>query len=733
MFKSIFKKRFFFLIFWLVGSGLCLWQLPSLEIDSSIVHTKPVDAESQKVFLRFQENFADSSDRLLIALVAESSIWEDHFWQRVKRTSNQLEELPQISSVQSPLDWKKPIKTPTGLFPIPIIRLSDSTTFASDSVEVAKYSDWTHSLIGKKHQSVALRLGIRPRDSEGVLKKINGILEREWAGKHYLIGKIAWEKAFEKQLEEELSFFFGLAILLMVVLLTFFYRNLWGVLLPLLIVASAIIWTLGLLQVSGYAINALTVLLPTILLVVGISDSVHFMTHYMRHLADGKAANEALQFTSREIGRALLLTSLTTATGFLSLLVAPLPELQQFGLFTALGVMLAFGWTVLLMPLFLSIVPVRFFYKGMGLQESLDGVIKIMLKHVSNYKNIYLIALLIFGVWCSVGSAKLQHDRYLLDDLSKHHTVRKEAAFFSENFGGIRKAEVWLQIENPYSWQAYKQLALIDSVLKQEAVGIHTLSALSAVRLANDAYHHQYAFPDKGDWRQIRAQLPRMLNSMRTKGLKLQDKSGLRLQMRLPDIGAAQFYQLKQRLFTFSDQKAIAIAVTGKDVLADQSSEEITKQLIWGLVLAIVVIALAAGIFLRSLKLMLLSIVPNVLPLLGAAALMGWMQIPLSGPTAMIFSISLGIAVDDTIHFLSKYQYELKSGKSTKVSLYRTLLQTGKAITLTSLFLGAGFAILMFSGFQGTVYMGMLVSFTIFFALLLDLFLLPYLLKLFNK
>ena len=201
-------------------------------------------------------------------------------------------------------------------------------------------------------------------------------------------------------------------------LLAFFYRTIWGVLLPMLVVATAILWTMGILQVLGFSLNALTVLLPTILLVVGVSDSVHFLTHYFRHLEGGLTKKESLRNTRKEIGRTLLLTSVTTAFGFLSLLVAPLPALKQFGTFTALGVMLAFGWTILLLPVLLSWLSIKTFQSGISTQERVAELLRKVLLHTEQFRPWYGTLLVIFILFGGIGLTKAGHDRFILDDLA---------------------------------------------------------------------------------------------------------------------------------------------------------------------------------------------------------------------------------------------------------------------------------------------------------------------------
>jgi predicted RND superfamily exporter protein len=203
------------------------------------------------------------------------------------------------------------------------------------------------------------------------------------------------------------------------------------------------------------------------------------------------------------------------------------------------------------------------------------------------------------------------------------------------------------------------------------------------------------------------------------------------------DIGMLQVQELNKKLFAFIDEEVntdlVDFKLTGTAHLLDRNMSQLSRSLFWGLGLAIVIVAILMGFLFRSIKMVLIAMVPNVLPLVMLGAILGFAGVELKVSTALVFTISFGIAVDDTIHFMSKLKIELNKGRSLMMALRRTFLSTGRAIVLTTLILTAGFLMLMFSDFLGTFYIGLLISCTLVFALISDLFFLPVLLIFFYK
>jgi hypothetical protein len=503
---------------------------------------------------------------------------------------------------------------------------------------------------------------------------------------------------------------------------------------------------IGSMGLFNEPINILLVLLPSILFVVGMSDVIHLVSKYIDNLRDGMPKNDAVINAVKEIGLATLLTSLTTAIGFISLIVIPVKPIQSFAIYVSLAVVITFIITILTLPalFILSKAPVvAEKYKNPIWHRVLAKTFKWTLR---NRKTIPLAFLLVFGV-SLFGVTKLESNNFLMDELKDDNPVKMSFNYMDDNYGGIRPFELMIELKNPEQNQFWDKEVLKDFERVQDYLeneyGVQRITSLITIlKTANRSFksglHSNYKLPEnKGDIARFKKQLERLENGQILRLVVDSTQHFARITGTIPDWGNKKVTAKNQELEHFLNNELKSqyfdVKLTGTAHLLDLNLKTLSNNMMQGLILASVIIAVLMALLYRSFTMTIISLIPNIIPLVVVAGMMGYMGINLKISTAITFTISFGIAVDDTIHFLSKLKLELSKGKSLLRALRTTYITTGKAIILTSLVLLAGFFMLILSDFEGTFAMGALVSLSLFIALLADLMLLPLLLLAFYR
>lgn len=366
------------------------------------------------------------------------------------------------------------------------------------------------------------------------------------------------------------------------------------------------------------------------------------------------------------------------------------------------------------------------------------GLRASLLWTLANRKSV-IIGFVVVSVLSLIGISQLQINGYLLDNLPRDHELVEEFNFFDQQFGGSKPLEISLEsgekVENLLDLVVLEQISKLEIFLEDKFSSGAIISPLTLVKNINKALNggnfNAFRLPSQGQMLRILPNVDMALDRADIKLLSEDRKSG-RLSSRTSDEGSLKSSVLKKDLEDFLDAEInsdlLKVKLTGTSILIDKSHETITYQMAKGLGIAFVLVGLVIGFLFRSWRISLLVLLPNIIPLLWMCGVMWLLGIELKLTTAIVFTVAFGIAVDDSIHFMTKLQSELKKGKSLLYAIKRTYLETGKAIILTTLILVSGFSVLIFSDFGVTYLAGLLISMALVFALLSDLLLLPILL-----
>ncbi len=536
-----------------------------------------------------------------------------------------------------------------------------------------------------------------------------------------------------------------LAALFISILLALVYRTLPGVLIPGSMIVIGLIWTVGLMALTGSEINIVSTVLPTLILVIGVAVAIHIMTQYYQTIEVGMSRRKIIVRTLSLVGIACFLTALTTAIGFGSLAISSVNMVREFGIYAAAGAIFAFIISVTGVPVSLSLCKIP---SGKVKRKFERGLINKILVFLGYYttKHPWLVMMIgsIIIVLSMIGILRIKAEIRLFEDIKEHTYLYKGNVFMEENLYGVVPIEILLTAENMDAFKEPQVLGALrriqEKALQLPDVG-RALSMVDLLMKMNSALHGDdvayYRVPQS---KELAAQLILLYEMSGEREIfTLVDESfrNARISLLINDIGSTKGDELVDGLNIIINQElagieGISYAITGSSVLAWHILLNMVKDLIKSLILAIFLICILMTIVFRSPKIGFISMIPNLIPIAIAMGIMGYAGIALKPSTSVIFCVALGLAVDDTIHFLSRFREEFGRLGDHELAIKETMMTTGRAIMLTSVILIGGFILLLFSEFDATSIFGALSMVVMASALVGDLFLTPACLILFK-
>lgn len=726
--------------------------VPSVGFDYDFEKFFPIDDEETSYFFAHREKFESDNDFLLIAIQNKKGIFQKDFLKKVDDLTVQLEEeVPHVKFVTSITKQKEQIIFPGGggSASRPYIDFED-LDLKRDSLRIYRSKELINVLVAEDAGSLCLFLRhddyISKKKSDEVLASVDEIVDSYKFEKVRIAGRVIGQNYYINKMTFELTMFVGLSGFLIVFFLLIAFRSAWGIILPLIVIGASLIWLVGFMGVFDEPINIVLTTLPSIMFVVSMSDVIHLVSRYLDALRTGIGKYEAIILSIKEVGFATFLTSFTTAVGFFTLYFVKVEPIQKFGVVVGFGVMIAFILTFISLPFLFYLTPAP---KYIRKQEEghfwSDRLKKWFVFLIRNQKKVVL-SFLLMSIICGVGILLIKTDNFLMDDLKNSEEIKQDFNYLDDHYGGVRPFELTVTL-NDTTLTFWDPLVMhdIEKVEKylEKDFGVTLKSSLNEMmKVLNRSSHagnpDYYKLPEstskiKNIRRMIRiAGGGKLYNSV-------VDSTGTisRINGTIPDWGNVKVSGKNKRLLEFIEKAglnpALEFRITGTAHLVDKNMRYLSTSLVSGLGVSMLIVALIMGLVYRSFTMMIISMIPNVFPLIVIGGIMGYTGIELKTSTSIIFTIAFGIAVDDTIHLLGKFKFELMKGKSVLYAMKRAYLTTGKAMILTTLILCSGFLLLVFSTFMGTFNMGVLLSITLFVALIADLTLLPVLILMFYR
>lgn len=537
-------------------------------------------------------------------------------------------------------------------------------------------------------------------------------------------------------LNSEIVMYIAISSFLIIFLLWYLYRSIWGVLFPMIIVWTTLLFTVAIIHLTGGYLEIMSSTIAPILLCVGVADAIHMISKFDDARENGLDKRKSIIQMLQTLGSATFLTSITTAIGFATLLSSTVVPMQKFGAYTALGVLIAYVVTIFFLPVALiKSKKGRVFNEKsssfyLGLNSTLNKISSLNRHH---YPKVLIAGVVITLIFIA-GIRTVDVNGKIFDDVNEDTELMQDSRFFEDNLAPQFPMEFLINTGEPEKVLTKEFLQRIDQ-FEEYLLEFDEFHRTVSLNTLVKEVHHVFE-DDKNNGKtlpntdQSIAQYVFLLeinNAEELTRLVDFDYQTARVTAFTEDTGSKRINEIRAEITEYLDKnfQDESVTVTGTTILSADLTDKIVYSLAWSIILAVIAISLIMTLLFKNVKMVIISLVPNIIPLLIVAGIMGFLNIDIKPSTAVIFTIALGIAVDDSIHYLARFRMEYLQSGNMESALYTTTIRTGRAIVITSLILIAGFGTLISSAFTSTAMMGVLVCSTIFSALIADLFILP--------
>lgn len=723
---------------------LSIYLVLNIQFSFSFEDFFPNDDPDLAFYQEFIEDFETDINFLLVAVERKEGVFEKTFLTRFNDFTLKAQELPFVKSAQSLTQVSYPVKTPFGLSTIPAIHLDQPHRYSKDSLRILEDDRFKGNLISEDATSLVVAIktqdSVYLEESEILMTSLEKLVQTYNFENHYILGPAYFQKEMVAMQKREVLFSALISAFLVSLVMFWIFRKPWGIFISLISIGLGLLFFLAALSALGRPLNAMAALYPVLMIIVGTSDVIHIMSKYIDELKKGHRKRKAIEIAIREIGLATLLTSVTTAIGFATLLTSRIGPIRDFGLNAALGVMIAYTTVIFFTTSLLSIFEKEQlikFGRGEAFWDKLMRKTYALGLNQSRKVVWIILGTIIISFW---GISLVTTNYQIASNLPKGEKITEDFNYFEKKFAGFRPFEIAVFSNSGKAIETFEsinEIAKLESRL-EEIPGIEGVNSITTLyksvhQMMNQNKKEFYTLPASQETFEKYKKLTKRIPASSKNVLLSKDGNKARITAKAKDMGADQLglqeAELTDWINTNIDTSKLSFQQTGMGLIMDKNAQYIRTNLLQGLGLAIFVISLLMVVLFRDWRMIIISIIPNVLPLIMAGALIGFLGIELEAGVAIVFAIVFGIAVDDTIHFLSKFKLLRDRGNSVEDSLLITFTETGKAVCLTSLILFFGFLVMLFSIHPPSVTIGLLISLTLVTALLSDLFLLPVLIR----
>jgi predicted RND superfamily exporter protein len=541
---------------------------------------------------------------------------------------------------------------------------------------------------------------------------------------------------------DEIEVFIIAAVLITSFIFFFFFRSYRATFISMFVVIIGVMWTFGILGFLEYEITVLTALIPPLIIVIGVPNCIFLINKYQHEVNKHGNKAKSLQRVITKVGNATLMTNTTTASGFATFIITQSKLLTEFGTVASLSIMAIFILCLLIIPIIYSYMPKPKERHLEHLNKRWINSLGDWIEQTVKQKNITIYTLsLIFLVTSIIGIYQIKTSGSLLEDMPKKANFYKDIEFYDEEFSGVLPLEILINTKRKkgvLKRSTLKKMNALEEVINEIPELSKPISIVGLVKYSKQAFYNgnpkYYQLPTAQENNFILSYAKNTTNDV---GLlkSYVDSTGqyARITTFMQNAETEKVQQIEQELKKeikklFPDDR-YEVSITGKAYLFQKGTQFLVRNLILSLALAIVLISLFMAYMFRSFRMIIISLIPNILPLLVTAGMMGYLGVPIKPSTILVFSIAFGISVDDTIHFLAKYRQELLANRwRIKASVFAALRETGVSMFYTSIVLFFGFSVFITSNFGGTIALGALISGTLLLAMMANLLLLPVML-----
>lgn len=552
-----------------------------------------------------------------------------------------------------------------------------------------------------------------------------------------------------ENMKGEIGLFIGAALLITSLIFFFFFRSYRATFISICILIFGVMWSFGTLGLFHYKITILTAIIPPLIIVIGITNCIFLINKYQQEIKLHQNQAKALQRVISKIGVSTLMTNLTTAVGFATFMITGNELLYEFGLVTSINVITVYLLTLLIVPIMYSFMPMpkekHLYHLSKNYLSSVLGWVEKVVK--TKRTIIYTVygLLLVFSV---IGVMQMKVSGSLIGEMPKSASFFKDILFYEKEFNGVMPLEIMINTKRKkgvMKLSTMKKMDELQKTIEQIPELSKPVSIVNLVKYSKQAFYNgnpeYYDLPTSQEQAFILSYAKNATKNTKDNLMKSYvDSTGqyARITTYMKDIGTKDMATIESKLRTKIDtifpNDRYEVTLTGKALVFQKGTSYLINNLIESLIFAIFLIAGLMAYMFRSAKMILVSVITNILPLCITSGLMGYLGIPLKPSTILVFSIAFGISVDNAIQFMAKYRHDLKMNDGRiKKSVFSALQETGVSTFYTSIVLIFGFAIFTLSSFSGTVALGGLISCTLLFAMFANLLVLPALVLTFEK
>lgn len=553
-----------------------------------------------------------------------------------------------------------------------------------------------------------------------------------------------------ESVKKELTNLLIFSVVVLGIILFIFFRSIDTVFVPLIIIGIVVTWVFGTLALFGFKITLLTGLIPPIIVVIGIPNCVYMLNYYHFSIEKLKDKRKAIINVIKTIGLITLITNLTTAVGFFVLSTTDIKILNEFGIVAGINVLATFFVSIFLLPSIYLALPKpksnQVNYLNYDFINYLINTFRVI--SFSHKKKVFIVSSIIL-IFSFYGLSKIKSVSFLVDDVPAESSLMQDLKFFESNFSGVMPLEIVVDTKIKKGIQnlnLLKQVDRLEQFLDDKDYVSSPISLVTFIKASRQAYYNNnpafYTLPNNRDKNFIFRYISdgyenNVSNDNLSKSFVDSTGQKMRISLNIADLGSLKLDSVVKNVFSpeidkiFSKSKA-EVKMTGTTLIFIKGINFLVENLLQSMLLAFFIISIIMSLLFKNFKMVLISLIPNVIPLIIAGGIMGYFNIPLKPSSALVFSIVFGISVDYSIHFLAKFKNELQI-KNLEDSIINTINQTGRSMIFTSFILFFGFIIFTFSNFGGTIVLGVLTSIILFVAMITNLTLLPSIILYFYK
>ncbi|PQJ80484.1 efflux RND transporter permease subunit [Polaribacter porphyrae] len=756
----ILRNRYLVLLGIAIITGLLASQMKYMKFSYTEANLLPENHEANLEYNKFLEIFGEEGN-LVILGIKDSTVFTPAKFNAWNNLVNQFDNLDEIDFTLSIADIKKlkADRKKRKFILEPLYEKAPSTTKEVSKIKEQLFNKlpfYDNLLFNKETGTLQTAIYIKksiintPVRRDFIFNTLIPIIDKFEADTNLdvRVSGMPYIRTLNAQnIQDEIGLFVLGALLITAVIFFFFFRSFRATFITLLVVLIGVVWAFGFIGWFRYEITVLSALIPPLIIVIGVPNAVFLINKYQQEIKKHGQQAKALQRVISKIGNATLMTNITTASGFATFVFVKSNLLREFGILASVNIISIFILALLIIPIIYSFMPLPKKKHLSHLEKRwIENVVDWMEKTVKNQRIAIYFATVIVIVLGIIGVYKIRVSGSLIEDMPKSKAFYKDIKFFENEFGGIMPLEILIDTKKEkgvMKLSTLKKMDKINETIENFPELSKSISAVNLVKYSKQAYYKgnpkYYQLPTNQEKSYIFSYTK---NSNSDAGMlkSIVDSTGryARITTFMKDVGSDRMDEIQEQLQRVIDKEFPSdrynVSITGKALVFIKGTNYLITNLVFSLSLAIVLIALFMAWMFRSPPMILISLLPNILPLLITAGLMGFFNIPIKPSTILVFSIAFGISVDDTIHFLAKYRQELITNKwRIKPSVYAALRETGVSMFYTSIVLFFGFLTFTLSSFGGTIALGGLVSVTLLLAMVSNLLLLPSLLLTFEK